>query len=140
MNDNIILSAFLFLSIACSGQVIDSAKIGSGGGFTGEVMIFKIVNRNIVKGRGIAKIKYLEKAKLTCSDARKINTGLKGILSSGVEFDFPYNTYKFIEIYSKGKKTRITWGDPSQELPKDIRENYDQINTILNKLKFKPNE
>ncbi len=127
----------LLLSNFAYGQTIDSIQIGSGGGFTGEITAYKIIKEKITKGKGLGALRYSESAVLSNKKLKKIKKGANEILKKNTTFNTPYTTYKFINVYTNGKKIELVWGDPAFKCPKEIQDYYTKVNKIIAKLKFK---
>lgn len=111
---------------------IDSIRFGSGGGFSGEQKIYKVYKKHLFKVQGSS----YTCSKLTRKDKQYIFDKGQEIISSKVQFQKPFNTYKFIEIYAKGLSSVMVWGDPSFELPIPIQEYFDRLIKIANTSKF----
>lgn len=134
------LSCALFILLAFSSesfcQTIDSLKVGNGGGFSGQISVHKIVHRHVEKGVGIEMIQYTQQACLKKKSMRSLERSSLELLSKNFEFGHPSNTYKFIEIYSKGNKRRYVWGDPDFPAPKELLDLYQLMIQSLTSLKF----
>lgn len=119
-------------------QEIDSLKIGSGGGITGGVTVFKFEKTRMLKGKGMVSIKYNESAPLKCKKRKKFLKNAKSLLQEGVDINNPGNTYQFIEIYSKDKILKMVWHQ--SEIPAATLQYIENIKEIVKNLKFSPYE
>ncbi len=115
-------------------QDIDSLKIGSGGGITGSVTVFKFENTRMLKGKGMVSIKYNESAPVKCKKRKKLLKNAKSLLREGAELNSPGNTYQFIEIYAKGKILKMVWHQ--SEIPAATLQYIENIKEIIKNLKF----
>ena len=128
---------FLIIPFLAFSQQVDSVILGYGGGFTGQVTLYNISKCIIKKGIGLTDVKYLDSARLKRSTFKKILTHSKQVRNDISGFYNPYNMYRFIEIYTDRKLTKYTWGDPNLPPPEKVDSLYNQIITIISKLKFK---
>lgn len=105
---------------------------GSGGGFTGAVTtyallesghvyrrdgmldsgIFQVINN---AGKGRAKSMFNRAGKLRLED---------------VDRNHPGNIYYFLELPFTGSKTRVVWGDPAHPAPSVVQTLYDDLLTL----------
>jgi hypothetical protein len=92
----------------------------------------------MLKGKGMASIKYSEQAKITCKKRKKILTNAKSLLQEGMDINNPGNTYQFIEIYSKGKILKMVWHQT--EISAVSLQYIENIKEIIKNLKFVPYE
>jgi len=129
---------FLFLCHASSSlsQTIDSIKIGNGGGFTGNASAYKISNQGIAKKSTLQPAKFGKPSKIKKSKYTKILKEAKTVLEQNEEFSKPFNTYKFVEIYSNGTSKKYTWGDPNFKTPVLIKRLYTDIMKTIATLNF----
>ena len=134
---HILLLTLLSLSFLAQSQTVDSLKIGSGGGFSGQVQVTKITKGQALKGAGLVQIQYNSKACLKKKQYKQLEQIAEGLFSKTDGFDHPHNTNKFIEIYSKGQSKRYVWGDPSFTPPQEVLDLYNQANQLIASLKFK---
>lgn len=132
----ILLFYYFFIPGFTYCQSIDSIRIGSGGGITGKVMVYKVANGKVHKGKGLTYFEYFENQKLSKQEINKIFCTGKKILKNNSEFSYPYNYYYFLELFTKSRNKKYTWGDPKLPPPAEILNFYNQINTICNH-KFK---
>src|SRR4051812_36972654 len=107
------LFSFLFISHSSFlfAQQVDSVKMGTGGGFTGQATVYKIVGKKIGRAQGIPPVSYTQMAKLSCKESKQVKRGAQSLENEPL-FDHPFNTYKWIEIFYDGKSTKYQWGDP----------------------------
>ena len=128
----------LFCSIFSSAQE-KSATIGSGGGFAGTAIVYKITpDGKVLKGRGVGEIKYTECAKIKKTHALKYLQSVSEQTQSYPEFNHPGNLYFFIGYAENTNQQKVTWGDAGNPVPESIQKLYQEINTALNSLRFKP--
>jgi len=126
---------FLFSFQACAQP--DYLVIGKGGGFSGEVLQYRISpGGKVYKGSGLADIRYTLKGKIRRSEARKLFDDMANIKDS--TFHHPGNMYYFIHKVGNDCKTEYTWGENGYEVAGSLKTIY--INTIgrLSEVDFKP--
>lgn len=113
--------------------------VGSGGGFTGATTAYKITSKGeVLKGSGVAEIKYTECAKIKKSKAKKIidEASREALLIK--EFNHPGNMYSFLSIEKeKEEQTRLTWGDKNTPAPEKIRQLHADIMKTVGSLRYK---
>lgn len=116
MNQATLLFSFCFF-FACNstkdirGTEIDEIRFGSGGGFTGEVVMYSLspdgdLNR-------IENDKQVFVKNIGAEQVRRIY--LAAVRFKNVQHDEPGNIYSFIETNSHGKTHRILWSPGSTE-------------------------
>lgn len=94
------------------------------------------MSNKVFKGQGLYNIHYFESTKFPRKAFKMIIKKSIYVLNGNESFSYPYNTYRFLEIYSSGKVGRYKWGDPEFEIPSQIKELYNYITTEINILKF----
>jgi len=110
---------------------INLITFGSGGGFTGAVTKYQINS----KGE-ILEIKTFEKTtrqikKISKNELKTINKKINKLSGDQLKFNHPGNLYYFIEFEKEKKKINITWGDPTFTEPKEVKELYEYLNTLI---------
>ncbi|HVD97049.1 MAG TPA: hypothetical protein VNB90_02520 [Cytophagaceae bacterium] len=131
---------FLFLlSYAGYSQSIDSIIVYKGGGFSGMIQAYKLLKKEVYRGKGMATVKYTDRAYPKKTQYEQLKTiyeesGKLFLQKNG--FNFPSNVYYTIEIYSKGNTIKYTWGDPTFEAPKEVLNLYNRIEILVKELKF----
>jgi hypothetical protein len=110
---------------------INSISFGSGGGFTGAVTKYQINSKGEV-----VEIKTLEKTshqlkKINKNELKTINKKINKLSGEQLKFNHPGNLYYFIEFEKDKKKINITWGDPAFNEPKEVKELYEYLNTLI---------
>lgn len=134
----ILVAAFIFITFLSSAQDIDSVKIGSGGGFTGSVLVYKFQQKRVLKGKGVAIIKYNEKAKICGGKRKSLIKSAQIVLNEGSPIDAPGNQYQFIEVYSKNKSIKLIWSTASENnINPNVLIQVHTIKAIIQQLKFK---
>lgn len=130
-----LFSLFFFSDAPSFAQSIDSVRIGNGGGFSGQVTVYKIVGKKIWKAQGL-RTPYSQHAKLNCKTRKQIKKDGRELLAQ-TPFDYPSNTYKWVELFSEGKSHRFVWGDPQFSPPHSVLSYYQYINQHITTLTFK---
>jgi len=132
----VILILFLSHGTCAQNQAI---VIGGGGGFSGAVTAYKITPKGeVLKGTGVAEIKYTDCAKIKKSKAKKMIDDAKREAASIKEFNHPGNMYSFLAIEQETEQTRLTWGDSQTPAPEGIRQLHADILKTVGTLRFKP--
>jgi hypothetical protein len=110
--------------------------IGKGGGISGEVTYYKILNKGkVYKGSDRAEMSFASKSKISKADAKKIYSDLKSITDSS--FSHPGNMYYFVTITGEGPEISYTWGDSGFKVPDGVGELYRAAMAKVAKLTFK---
>ncbi len=134
----IFFSLFILTSTDSFAQE-KSVTIGSGGGIVGTATVYKITpDGKVLKGKGIGEIKYTECAKLKKARASKYIQSAFEQTQSTPEFNHPGNLYFFIGYAENTFERKVTWGDSSNSVPDSIQKLYQEINAMLNSIRFKP--
>ncbi len=129
---------FGFLRSPLSAQPIDSVKVGNGGGFTGQSTVFTWHKKEMARGSERGTLgSTLEKATLSCKQSHALKKKANAIWSKEGPFEHPSNTFKWIEVYSKGQVKKYVWGDPAFSTPSSLQEYYSQFMDIVKTLSFK---
>jgi len=120
----------------CSAQN-EYILIGSGGGFTGTTINYKILlNGTVLKGTGIADVKYENQSHIRKCEARKLFKKMKKIISQS--FNHPGNMYYFIYYIKPEAEFKCTWGETKFEVSEDIKKVYQETLQKLSKLEYNP--
>lgn len=123
----------------CAGAQSKFVSIGSGGGFAGTVTAFKITpDGKVFKGKGVGDITFTECSKLKKSKAKRIVAKAGDQAPSSSSFHHPGNLYYYITYTGNGKEQTVTWGDADHPVPEHIKKLYDEIQTSVSALKYKP--
>jgi hypothetical protein len=128
---------FLLLSASyiASAQE-DYILFGKGGGFTGEVSVYKISPKgNVYKGSGIAEIVYSGCSKIKKKEAREIFRNVDKILT--MPFNQPGNMYYFIQRVKEGSEQKYTWGANDFKVTEDIKSLYQEAMQKFSSLTYK---
>jgi len=127
---------FVFHSSFLFSQDLDSIKVGSGGGFTNQATVYKIVQKKVWRAQGIASLSYTQMAKLRCREHKQIKKGAQALRNEPT-FDHPSNTYKWVEIFYEGKSSKFQWGDPLYPPSNSVLSYYQFLNQLIPTLTFK---
>lgn len=134
----ICLLFILFYSIGSIGQE-KSITVGSGGGFAGGATVYKITSSGkVFKGKGIGEIKYTECSKIKKSKAHTYIQSVSDQTKSTSPFSHPGNLYYFMGYAEGTTERKVTWGDEAHAVPESIQKLYQEINTIIASLSYKP--
>ena len=135
------LACLLGLAVICSFSAIAQEKfvsVGSGGGFTGTVTMYKITPAGkVFKGSGVGDIKFTECSKIKKSKAKKFISSGADQTRSTTSFSHPGNLYYFLKYTEDGKEQTITWGDADHPVPDDVKKLYEEIQSSVNALRYK---
>lgn len=129
---------FMVISFPGKANSVDSLFVEYGGGITGQVTEYKIVQNSVYKWNyRVLKSGKPQIAKVSSKQLKKIFKASDQLFNKKEGFDRPGNLYKSIQIYSKGKKVQYKWGENSFEPPDEVKELYDQILNLIKDLNFK---
>ncbi|MEO7988998.1 MAG: hypothetical protein ABI663_05615 [Chryseolinea sp.] len=133
-----ILILSFFHSITSTAQE-KNITIGSGGGFAGTSTVYKITSSGkVFKGKGIGEIKYTECGKIKKAHALKYIQSVSEQTQSNEQFNHPGNLYYFVGYAENSKDHKVTWGDVGHPVPESIQKLYQEINSAISSLRFKP--
>jgi hypothetical protein len=117
----------------------DALVVGSGGGITGQAAAYKVLaDGKVYKGKGVADIQYPECAKIRKSKAKKLLKRAGRVQSTAGALNAPGNLYYFLAIQQDGKENRITWGAADQPAPEAVKVLYQDVQSMVTGLKYKP--
>jgi hypothetical protein len=136
MNKFLLLLVLFQFQLYCSAQD-EYLIIGSGGGFSGEIIKYKILrNGTVFKGTGIADIKFDNQGHISKCEAKKLFKKTDKVVNQS--FSHPGNIYYFIYHIKPNSEFKCTWGDAKFELPEDLNKIYLETLQKLSKLEYKP--
>jgi hypothetical protein len=142
----IILS--LSLTIGCQKKIIPMDKMpdsqiifGYGGGFTGEVKEYHLLNDGRIAHKGLSDTLYNVLSRIGKSKATACFEDCKKMKLNTMKFNEPGNRYYFIAVKEIGKpENRIVWGDNDQPVLAEIKNLYKSLIEYLPKDPAKPKE
>jgi hypothetical protein len=104
---------------------------GKGGGFTGiETTQVLLENGQVFQQKGVnAALLELEKVKKKA--AKPLFEAAQKAGLPNLAFNYPGNTYQFIEFRQDGKSNRVTWGDANTTADPRILDLYKQLQALL---------
>lgn len=114
-------------------------SVGSGGGFAGTATVYKITSKGeVFKGNGVGDIKFTLCGKIKKASAKKIISDVTDGARSIPPFSHPGNIYYFLAYTENGKEQTITWGDADHPVPERIKNLYEEIQTSVSAVNYKP--
>jgi hypothetical protein len=133
-----VLLAFLCFHTWSGAQDQPSFLIGKGGGITGMATVYRVTSSGkIFKGQGIGDIKYTECGKVKRAHAKRMISEVATAVDA-TSFDHPGNIYYFITLKAVEGEKKITWGDAAHEVPRPVKELYDEMVKALSSIKYRP--
>src|SRR6218665_1523848 len=111
--------------------------VGSGGGFTGAVTVYKITEKGEVFKGGMGGI-FTECGAIRKSKARKFVKETTNVVQRAGDFNHPGNLYHFLSFKNEGQENKITWGSSQEVAPEGVTEVYKKLMDTIASLKFKP--
>jgi hypothetical protein len=125
----------LFTSCSSSGKVTNEPVgqrliFGNGGGFTGIYITYELCEDGSLFAINPGETKHLVK-KLRKKQTREIFDKAGRIKKSQPTFDHPGNMTWFIKYQAGGTVAEYKWGDSNAFVPSEIKEFYNQLNTIV---------
>jgi hypothetical protein len=136
-----LFSLIAFLCLLClhaQGQDKPSVLIGNGGGVTGMATVYHITpSGEVFKGKGIGEIKYTECGKIKRAKAKTLISKVTSAVSSST-VNNPGNIYYFLALKENDGEKKITWGGTEQKVSSDIQTLFDEIQSVVAELKYKP--
>lgn len=134
---SLFLFAFFSLITLASAQE-RFVTLGTGGGFAGTATIYKITPKGLVfKGSGIGDVEFGLCGKIKKAQARQFIARVNNH-TRPAKFNHPGNLYYFITYTEKGIEQTITWGDANYPAPDEIKKLYDEINSSVSEIKYRP--
>lgn len=126
MRFNLCLSAFFLTLLACSsGKDMpalykgDQLHFGQGGGFTGEVTYYVLLDDGRLFQRSDTTYTQMPSFQKSFTSQMFSNYHQLGLQS--IDHNHPGNLYYFVEHHSrKGDVHRMTWGKPDQPAPANL--------------------
>jgi len=138
MTKRILISLFfiaLFASCSSSGKVKGDSNgrlliFGNGGGFTGIYTTYELYEDGnvfiLLPDNTLKPLKKLRKRL-----ARELFSQADKLKIAQPMFNHPGNMTWFIKIQANGIITEYKWGDANHSVPNEIKDLYDQLNTIV---------
>ncbi len=125
----------LFVSCSSSGKVTKDPSgqkliFGNGGGFTGIYTTYELCEDGSLFSLHPDQTKQLVK-KLRKKQTREIFEKAGKIKLTQPAFDHPGNMTWFIKYQAVGTVTEYKWGDSNTVVPNEIKDFYNQLNTIV---------
>jgi hypothetical protein len=132
--------ALLLLGVISTGACAQNALVtGNGGGITGQAIVYKILpTGKVYKGKGIADIQYTECAKIRKAKAKKLLKRAVDVQGTTGALNAPGNLYYFLATQQGEKENRITWGAADQPAPDAVKALYQDVQSVVAGLKYKP--
>jgi hypothetical protein len=136
MRPLLFLTSFLFLIFFQACAQPDYLIFGKGGGFSGNVMQYRITHKGkIYKGSGLVDIRYTLAGKIKRSEAKKVFDEMNSIHESA--FHHPGNVYYFIRKVNEEYTTEYTWGENGYEVSESIRILYKNAMNRFSEIHFR---
>jgi hypothetical protein len=133
------LLVFSFFNSITSNAQKKNITVGSGGGFAGTSTVYKITSSGkVFKGKGIGEIKFTECSKLKKAHALTYIQSVSKQTELNEPFNHPGNLYYFMGYAENSNVLKLTWGDAEHPVPESIQKLYQEINTAISSLHFKP--
>jgi len=125
-----LLFIFLNASNCASDQHFKEIRFGSGGGFTGAVIEYRLKeNGDVYKFDSMEKEEQLVKS-ITAEELKIVREKLAHVSKDAMtNINHPYNMSYFIQLDT----LKATWGDPSYTPPKELLDLYDYLNLTATK-------
>lgn len=128
MKIGVLIFVLTTLLVSCSPmrkfEGIEQIHFGSGGGFTGEVILNTLEKSGVVRKGGI------EIKKLTPKETSLLFPNTHNLKSDTI--NKPGNMYHFIEFYDGSVKYRFLW-NPAESPNKELDNWYNQLNDLVKK-------
>lgn len=138
MKPLLLLSLFALFFFSCKSQTYtlenlpeDVLVFGSGGGISGEVRIYTLLENGQVFYSSSLTKEHTEMERLTKKEAASYYEKLEALKLSEVNFDHPGNLYYFIEDVKGDESHRITWGSNDHEISEEYKTFYKELRTTI---------
>ena len=138
MRPILLLSLFTFFLFSCKSQTYTLDNLpenllifGSGGGITGEVNTYTLLeNGQVFYSNSITK-ESAEMERLTKREAASCFKKMEDLKLSEMSFDHPGNLYYFLEEVRGDEKYRVTWGSNDHEISEECKTFYKELRTTI---------
>jgi hypothetical protein len=137
--NRLLFSVFIILSLSltvgCQKKTIPMDKMpdsqiifGNGGGFTGEIKEYHLLNDGRIVNKGLNDTIYNVLSRIGKTKATACFEDCKKMKLNTMKFSEPGNRYYFIAVKEAGKpENRIVWGDNEQPVLDDIKSLYKNL-------------
>lgn len=114
-------------------------RFGSGGGFTGAVTQWALLDNGRMWGvSGVPTAALQDVGKVPKKMYKSIFGAIDSLSAMG-DMDAPGNMYRFLEIHTPEKVTRITWDPQNKEVPSQLNAFFDRLKPIMKSVGPAPN-
>lgn len=103
-------------------------NFGSGGGFTGEIKMYTLLEDGELFFRSSVEGPYEFLRKVPKRVVKKAFIALDSMNIATRNINYPGNIYQFIEIQSGAEKQKATWGDTQYAVEPELKEIYQKLN------------
>lgn len=138
---SIILSTALTL-FACSSSrettiIVESDYFifGSGGGFTGKYMEYKIYDSGMIDEMDFKKEAWVAYAEVDPSEVQPFFTDLVELDLLTFKYDHPGNLTWYIEVHDEGTTNRVKWGENNSTVKPELEAFFKKVNDYVLDLK-----
>jgi hypothetical protein len=143
--NRLLFSVFIILSLSltfgCQKKTIPMDKMpdsqiifGNGGGFTGEIKEYHLLNDGRIVYKGLSDTIYNVVSRIGKSKATACFEDCKKMKLNTMKFSEPGNRYYFIAVKEAGQpENRIVWGDNEQPVLDEIKKIYKTLMSHLPK-------
>jgi hypothetical protein len=137
MRHTLFILFLFFVGSSCAQEKF--ILVGTGGGLTGSVTVYKITSKGkVFKGQGTTEIKYSERGKIKKALAKKFIQRVADQTTVTPAFNHPGNMYSFISKVEEGTEKKITWGDIGHPAPEQVSKLYQEIMASVGAIRYKP--
>jgi len=112
LRHTIILSLITLMFASCGSNM--AIYFGSGGGFTGAVQEYVIESDGTLSQCKANCTEKLSLKQLKRSELKELHPRVKQYQLTELDYNQPYNMYKFLRITSEDGENSITWSDNEQ--------------------------
>ena len=131
----IIVLILSFFQLYCTAQN-EYIIIGSGGGFSGETVQYKLFrDGTVLKGNGIVEIRFNKSSHIRKREAKKLLKKINKVASES--FSHPGNMRYFVYMIKPRSEIKCTWGDEKFEISEDLKAIYREIFQKLSGLEYR---
>lgn len=109
---------------------------GNGGGFTGAVTEYVLLENGQVFVRETLEGAYQPLGKTNKSQAKAVYQSWENKDLTNKEFQHPGNMYYFVTMVSDGEEHRLTWGSHNHPAGDEIKAFYKECSDLVKELKI----
>ena len=133
---------FAFLLLSCANQQTtvsetepDYFVFGSGGGFTGKYVEYRVFDSGMIDEMDFDKEAWVAYAEVEPSAVRPFFTELAALDLMELDYEHPGNLTWYIEVHDEEITNRVKWGDFNTPVKPELEAFFKKVNDFVLDLK-----